>query len=446
MRFFERPAVRSGYLVLVLFTLLAGDVWRYTVGWIGFGILAVLVGGAAIALIALQRDRWRLSGVPYPLVVFLFLATISILWSFYPGATALGLAATWLTTAVAAAVAVTYSWRELLRGLGIALRLILGLSLVFEFIVAAFVRGPVLPLVPSPGIDYATLEKIPKMLYWSRNELFEVFSGGRIQGIVGNSALLAFVALLGVIVFGLQYFDRSVKRPWSILWLAVAIVNLLCTRSATITVALVAVGVIAAAVLLVRRAESPRARGAAYASIVVVVLAAVATALLLQRQVLELLGKSDDLTGRLGIWEGVIGLAQQRPAFGWGWVSYWIPWVAPFNDPAFFRNGVQQTHAHNAWLDVWLQLGIVGVVLLAALVVSTLVRSWWLAVDRPQVSAGHPGRHTIVSLLPLLVLVALVVQSFAESRLLVEYGWALLVVIAIKTKTAESPALSAAVP
>ncbi|MCU1441466.1 MAG: O-antigen ligase protein [Rhodoglobus sp.] len=437
MRFFERPGVRTGFLVLVLFTLIAGDAWRYTVGWVGFGVLTVLVTAASVALIVLQRRRWRLSSIPYPLAAFLVYAVLSVTWSFYPAATALGIAATLITTIVGAALAVTYSWREILRCLGLALRLVLGLSLLFELVVAVFVRGPVLPIVASPGVDYSTLETIPKMLYWSRNELFEVFDGGRIQGIVGNSALLAFAAIVGVIVFALQLADGSARRGGSIFWLAVAAATLLFTRSATVTVALVAVAAVAAAILLVRRAPTPRARALTYGGALVVLAAGIGAVVVFHEQILGLLGKSDDLTGRIGIWEGVIGLAQQRPAFGWGWVSYWIPWVAPFNDPAFFRNGVQQTHAHNAWLDVWLQLGVVGVVLLGALVLSALARSWSFAADRPQVVPAEQPRHTVVSLLPVLLLVALLVQSLAESRLLVEFGWVMMTAIAIKTKAGE---------
>ena len=70
-------------------------------------------------------------------LAFLVIATVSIAWSFYPGATALGVVTTWLTTIVAAAIATTFTWQEVLRGLGIALRFVLGLSLLFELIVAA---------------------------------------------------------------------------------------------------------------------------------------------------------------------------------------------------------------------------------------------------------------------------------------------------------------------
>jgi exopolysaccharide production protein ExoQ len=62
------------------------------------------------------------------------------------------------------------------------------------------------------------------------------------------------------------------------------------------------------------------------------------------------------------------------------------------------------------------------------------VRSWTLAVDRPQFGPGSPARYDATTLLPVLVLVALLAQSIAESRLLIEYGFLLLALFAIKTK------------
>ena len=173
-----------------------------------------------------------------------------------------------------------------------------------------------------------------------------------------------------------------------------------------------------------------------YVSLTVVGLAALAGGLAFRAQVLGLLGKSSDLTNRTQIWQDVSALAQERPVFGWGWVSYWVPWVKPFDNLAE-NNGIRQLHAHNAWIDVWFQLGIIGLIVFGALIVSTLSRSWLFAVDRPQVSPGTQGDYSSASLLPLLLLVALIVQSFAESRLLVEFGLFTLALLAVKTKRPE---------
>lgn len=433
MRLIENPRARSAFLILALSLLMAGDAWRFTLGWWTFGVLAVGMAGASVWLLIVQRDRWRVSTLPYPLLVFVALATLSLAWSFYRPATALGLFTTWLIVVSAVAIAITYGWAEFLRGLGTLLRWLIGLSLLFELFVSVVLRRPILPLFGQPGVDYDSYEKLPDMLYWSRNELFEVFDEGRIQGIVGNANHLGFIALIAVIVFALQLADRTVKRRSAIVWLALAGLTLLFTRSATVTAALVAVALVAAAVLLMRRARTPRARALTFAGIVAVVVAGVASVLTFSSTFLALLGKSDDLTGRLGIWEKVIELAQQRPVFGWGWVSYWMPWAEPFDNLAF-RNGVRQLQAHNAWLDLWLQLGIVGVVVFAALVLSTLQRSWSFAVDRPQSSPAGPEPYAAASLFPVLLLAALLVQSVAESRLLVEFGLFFVIVLAIKTK------------
>ena len=439
MRLIDSPRVRSVFLVLILSVLLAGDALRYAAGWWVYGVLAALLALVSVVMLVVRRDRWRIGALPYPLVAFLVLATASLAWSFYPSGTALGLISTWLVTIAGVWLAVGYSWQELVRGLGTTLRIVLGASIVFELFVALVLRRPILPLFAQPGVDYTQYETIPRMLYWSRNELFQVFDEGRIQGIVGNANHLGMLALFGVIVFAVQLADRSARRGWTWFWLGLAGVTLLLTRSATVTLALAAAAAAVAAALLVRRATTPRRRRATYGIIAAVIVAGGALAIAFQGALLGILGKSADFTGRLGIWEKVVELAGQRPAFGWGWVSYWMPWAQPFDDLAF-RNGVRQLQAHNVWLDVWLQLGIVGLVVLAALVVPAAIRSWTFAIDRPQFGRERAGSYSAWSLLPLTLLVVLLVQSAAESRLITEYGWAFLVLVATKTKVLEVPA------
>ena len=420
------------YAVVALFTLLAGDAWRYSITWYGFGVLAIAITVVAVLLLVDARDRWRIASLPLPLLGFVGLAVLSLIWSQYRGGTALGLFTTLITIVTGLALAISFTRVQLLAALGTALRLILALSLAFELFVSLVVRHPVLPFWG----DYSQYdpEKFPKLLYWSRDLILD---GGKIQGIVGNSSLLGFLALLSLIVFGLQLASRSVSLIAGSLWLVLAVAMVWMTRSATITLALVALTATLVAVLLMRSARTPRQRGAVYGLMAAVVVGIPAVASLFSSQILGLLGKSDDLTGRLGIWNDVIAAAQQHPVLGWGWVSYWIPWIDPF-DHLVFHAGVQQLHAHNAWLDIWFQLGVVGVVVFAALALSTLLRSWTLAIDRPQLLPAAvsttPAAYTATALLPLLVMVALLVQSMAESRLLVEYGLALLVICAVTTK------------
>jgi O-antigen ligase len=414
----ESGVYRRTLATLGLFSIAAGDAWRNLLGWYGWG--AVLFVVIALVIVELIRMRVELRLLPYPLIGFLVLCVASIAWSAYPAASAMGVGFLILTTLFGLYLATAVDLTTFVRCLGTALRWILGLSLIFELFVATVIRAKVLPF----WVDWSHLDKIPAAFYWSRDLLFE---GGRIQGIVGNSNILAFAALLAVIVFSVQIAARSASRFWTSLWLVIALGTLALTRSTTVLVAGAAVAIVAVFLWMVRRVPAER-RIPWYIAGSAITAAGIALVLVFRSTLLGLLGKSPDLTNRLDIWDTVLGLANQRPAVGWGWIGYWAPWVEPYDDLVVIK-GVTYLQAHNAWIDVFLQLGIVGLVVFGGLVISTLGRSWARAVDLPR------ARGKAIGLLPILVMVMLIVHSLAESRLLIEIGFALLVVFAIRTRS-----------
>ncbi|MDQ0574705.1 O-antigen ligase family protein [Agromyces albus] len=416
----------GAFATFALFTVLAGQFWRNLLGWWGSGIVDLLVVAGAVALVVAVRPRWNWRRIPKSTLVFVLIAVLSVGWSYYPGASALGVLITLVTTLVAVALALCLSWTQLVRALGGAIKWVLGLSLAFELWIAVFVREPVLPIFPDfdPGA-----EQVPMAFYWSRGLLFD---GGPIEGIVANRNLLGMIALLGLIVFTALLAAGSMRRAQGIGWLVVAGLTVLLTRSAT--VALVAVVVLAALGFAIwARRVGPDRRRRVYATAAGAVVASVVLLVAFWTRLTDLFGKSEDLTGRFDIWNAVAGLAAERPWFGWGWVSYWVPWVEPFDGLAV-RKGVTYLQAHNAWLDVWMQLGVIGIIAFASIVIGALWRSWFLAVDQPMEVTGRPLPHSAAALVPLLVLVALIGQSLAESRILIEGGWVLLIAIAWSTK------------
>ena len=396
------------------FTLAAGDVWRYLLSWWGWG--AIIVIFVTLAVIELVRSRVDVRRMPLLLFATLALMVLSIAWSAYPGASALGVVATLCTTVYAVFLATCFTWAELVDALARAMRIVLAASLLFELVVALFVRGPVTPL----WVDYSDLDKIPQAFYWSRDLLF---AGGRIQGIVGNANILAMAALLSLIAEVARAVAGRGARAASAGWVLVAVLVIGLTRSSTVFVAGAAVAVVVLFAWFARRGSGLR-RIATSVGLLVVIALGVAGAFLFRGPLLQLLGKSDDLTNRFDIWAIVTNLAAERPVAGWGWVSYWAPWVEPYDDLVVIK-GVTYLQAHNAWLDVYLQLGIIGLVVVGLFVLTTLVRGWSYALDGPRDAA----------LVPLALLVAVLVQGLAESRLLIEIGWALLVLVSIRTAT-----------
>jgi exopolysaccharide production protein ExoQ len=424
----------SGIATLALFVALAGDGIRHLLGLWGFVAVSSLTAAACLTMLVVLRPPYDRRRTPKALLAFTAFAVLSVAWSVYPGASLFTLTGMFLCTIAGVFLALCFPWAEAVRVFANAIKWVLALSILFELWVSVVVRDRVLPL----WVDFG--EDPPLLAYWSRNLLFD---GGKIQGILGNSNLLAIIALFGVIVFSVQWAAGTVRRGPAIAWLALAVAEFLLTRSSTMIVAAAVVAVVLAGALLVRNAPSPARRRPVYLGGLALFVAAVAAVSLLNEQLLAVLGKSDDLTGRLDIWQTVIQTASERPWFGWGYSSPWVPWVEPFED-LVVRRGVLQLQAHNAVLDVWLQLGIVGVALFAAVILSTLWRSWFAAVDRPRFDLRNDRPSSVLSLLPVLLLVVLLVQSLAESRILIESGWVLLVFLCLKTK--QHPTIVAGAP
>lgn len=422
----RRPALAGVYATFVLFTALAGQFWRNLIGWWGFGATVAIIVIGGILLLVHVRPTWSWRRTPTSSIAFLLLATLSLAWSFYPGATALGLAITLVTTFAAVVLVLCLPWARVVASLASAIKWILALSLAFELWVAVFVREPLLPNFPDFEV---TGEKLPMAFYWSRGLLL---NGGPIEGIVASRNLLGMIALLGIIVFGCLLAAGSMRRAPGIAWLVTAGLVFALTRSSTMVLVAAVVAVALVFALWTRRVGAQHRRKVYWAAAGVLA-ASVALLALSWNVLLQLFGKGEDLTGRTDIWNSVVELAMQRPVAGWGWVGYWAPWVEPFQDLAV-RKGVTYLQAHNAWLDVWMQLGVIGLIAFASIVIGALWRSWFLAVDRPRDAAGRPLPYSAAALLPLLVLVALLGQSLAESRLLIESGWLLLIAIAWSTK------------
>ena len=79
---------------------------------------------------------------------------------------------------------------------------------------------------------------------------------------------------------------------------------------------------------------------------------------------LGLIGKDPTLTGRTDIWSAVIELIYEKPVLGWGYRAMWVPTdlVTMWVDKKTGEWGVPS--AHNAFLEITLELGLLGLIAL----------------------------------------------------------------------------------
>ncbi|WP_424447276.1 O-antigen ligase family protein [Microbacterium arborescens] len=416
------------WCVVVIASSMAGTAWLMAFGVTGSAVVVAITTAVSAAIWLVQRPRRRWRRLPWFALAYVGWAVLSLLWTEWPRATAMTLALLLATTAQAIFVASVLTGRQIIEAIAAAVKWMLALSVAFELWVSLIWRGPILPQFVRPGPDFDG----DPIMFWSRDKLF---TDDRIQGIFGNANSLAYIALLGLVIFGLQINTRAGRRGPLAAWTLLAAFCFWRGSSATATMCALAIAIVIVVVLLMRRARTARARRILYVVFAVSAVALVTTLWLLREDLFELLGRSSDLSGRKEIWATVGERFAESPIFGWGYSVPWVP-TDPFFDGWIIDRGVTVMQAHSTWFDVAMQLGVVGVLFFAVALGAFTWRAWFLALGRiPRPGADREPRSRLL-LIPALVATILLVQSITESSPLLNWGWFLLVMLAFAIKQA----------
>lgn len=361
-------------------------------------IIAGLCVVSASVLIVRRDEISLLRLVPTTLLMLVAWAFASAFWS-TDAATSFW---RWVAMIAIAFLAVTIGHvrdtLQTVRSLGDVLRAALTLSLVLEILAGIIFDQPIRFL----GIQG------------------NIASLGPVQGIFGTRNMLGFIAVVALITFAVEMRTHSVRPGLTVYSLSLATGLGLLSASPTVLVLAVVVGIATAALWIVRSVR-PARRTTVQWTLAGLVGAASAVLYLLRTRIIDLLGASDDLSMRTDLWSIAHYYSGWRPVQGWGWFGPWDTAEQPF---ASINQLLRQHHttALNAYVDVQLQLGWAGLLLLCALGGMALVRSW---VDASQ-------RRSVVYAWPPLTLIALATASAFESFALYGVGWMLLVLCAVR--------------
>ncbi|TFD74079.1 O-antigen ligase family protein [Cryobacterium sp. Sr8] len=372
---------------------------KSVMGWAG--LAAVLVGLVALAAFSLYARRASIEWhglLPISILVFLGWSTLTLVWSGYTVATLTGVGYQLTFAFLAVYIALARDTIQIVRATGDVLRVLLGVSLALEVVSGLLLDLPIAFL----GIQ-GNLARL-----------------GPIQGIFGSRNVLGLVALLAFITFAVELRSRSLRRGPAIGSLVLAGLCILLAGSPVIMLVALFVGVAALALYWLRRTPA-EGRWMLQLGLLGATVIALIGAWIARGRLIELLNAGSEFEVRYTLWREMWRLIALHPLEGWGWAGYWPNNVTPYGWLDFVT-GRDQSSGLNAFLDVYFQAGLVGFLAFVALVGLAFVRSWLLASNK----------RTFVHVWPALTLVALLVASAAESTILVEFGWLLLVVCAMK--------------
>ena len=121
------------------------------------------------------------------------------------------------------------------------------------------------------------------------------------------------------------------------------------------------------------------------------------------------IGKDTTLTGRSELWPLVIQAISKKPWLGYGYGGFWYGWKSE-SSVVWYAAGWPAPNSHNGFLDIFLQIGVVGFVVFAIAFVSALFR----AFTRLRRTKGSEA------LWPLLFLTYLILNNLGETSLIVQ--------------------------
>lgn len=372
---------------------------RALIGWPGLtGALAVLVILSALSFIA-QRHLVEWHGLlPVTIIAFVGWCALSIFWSDYQWATAGGVVYQLSFAFLALYIALVRDAIQIVRVVGDVLRFLLAVSLSLEVVSGLLLDLPI------------------KFLGIQGN----IALGGPIQGLFGSRNQLSIVALIAFVTFLVELRTRSVRPPLAAVSITLAGLCILLAHSPVIAAVSVVVGLATLALYGIRQVKPGQRRYYQW-GLAVLTVAVLVAAYVYRTRVIDLLNARSDFQVRYKLWIQMWELIPINQTAGWGWVGSWPSDVYPFTAMQE-ATGVFHADGLNAYLDVYLQVGIIGVILFVALIALAFGRSWLLASNK----------RSVVYAWPPLVLVSLLVTSVFESSILVESGWLLLVICAIK--------------
>jgi O-antigen ligase len=393
------PQFAAALAQTALVTVLCAPAVRGIIGWPGYIAAVATLTVLAGAMLVLRREMLDWEGLlPTSILVFLGWIGISVLWSGYQWATLSSVAYQFALAFLAVAIGLTRDIIQIIRAVGDVLRVVLIASLAVEVLSGVLIDQP---------LRFLGVEGL-------------LASGGPIQGVVGTRNQLGLVCLLAIVTFSVELMTRSVARGQAVASLSLAVVTLLFTRSAVSAGVLVVAAVVALALRWVRRGDSGHRRRRQYATLGIAVVIAL-TAWILRGRIIDQLNAGSEFEFRLTLWQQVWRFTDLSPIIGWGWVGYWRTDLYPFT-AIDYLSGRPHSTSLNALFDLALQVGVVGVVLFLLLVGLALWRSWLIASER----------KAVVHVWPVMVLTVLVVTALAESSILLDAGWLLVVICAMR--------------
>ncbi|WP_420143841.1 O-antigen ligase family protein [Sphingobium sp.] len=258
--------------------------------------------------------------------------------------------------------------------------------MVIAFLMSAIASILISVAVPSLGIGHIG------------NGYESAWRGGFVHK---NAA--GFLYAVGVFITAFAYFRRAVSFDLAAPTLGACLLMVVMSESATPAVSMTLALGLAFGISSLRHV--PAAARVMIGVLLLLVAALIAFILYFMPDIAaSLIGRDLSLTGRTDIWAAAMLKIMEHPVRGMGY-AYWNI-ENPEHLPLWLMAGHHFAYAHNSWVDLWLQTGLAGLILVAGITLSTFWRSFAMSLRQKHIDA----------LMILALILFLMIRSVTESQ------------------------------
>jgi len=357
-----------------------------------------------IVSFALSR-RWQtiLPIIKQTVIIWLlvFLAIISIIWSINPKLTLLRSVSLFGTTSFGVFLSFRYRVEEQLQ------------IVAFVIITMAVVSILLISFVPSDAIMHGVHE-------------------GAWRGTFFHKNFLGKNMVIGVLVLIMVNIATKMRPVFSLGGAGLCALLLVGSQSVTSIVAAIACGFF---LMFFRTLKTvPGGYRRTFMVVSFLVIGALVTPLLHGNinSVLQAFGRDGTLTGRTQLWAILLDKAMLKPWLGYGYAAFWQGRSSVSGEVTEAFGNWYPTHAHNGFMDLLLDLGLVGLSVFISTFGVIFFRAYRLAI-RP---------HSNIDYWPAMYMSFFMLYNLAESDLFrpLSIMWPLFIAAAIQVLGRDSKA------
>ncbi len=207
------------------------------------------------------------------------------------------------------------------------------------------------------------------------------------NGVFLHKNALGHYMALSFLVFVIAGREEAIRKPLCFGGSALSLCLVLLSRSATSLVLLVFT------IMLLTIARTPLVRHPYKLAACLLLIFTFAWSVFFGLEeysgVLEALGKDSSLTGRTEVWAASWEAAMSRPMLGYGYSAFWLGENGP-SRYVWKELHWEVPHAHNGYIDLALQLGLLGLVTFGIVVVLQFRDSLYLMRTHASPAATWP--------------------------------------------------------